>query len=211
MPFHEIVGRLDAGLFFTGNFSLLRYTASHRPLLFEFMRAILLLFSLYFALPGASFASAPLLVPIEATVLADYQKFVAGRDISEITYYGGPGARRDVIAMILVQQALRLGGANLQFKFVATGSSARSPRLLTRGELLLTFDSVWRQATRQYAADILISEAVIKRGEYFAAIATAPDNQKVQNARSAADILPYPAITRWLAALSPHCSAGCAT
>jgi len=136
-----------------------------------------------------------MLVPIEATVLADYQKFVAGRDISEITYYGGPGARRDVIEMVLVQQALRLGGASLQFKFVATDSSARSPRLLTRGDLLLTFDSVWRQAARQYETDVLLSDAVIERGEYFAAIATAPANQRVRQSRQISDFRQLTAVS----------------
>lgn len=195
MPFHEIVGRLDAGLFLTGNFVLLRYTASHQPILIDLMRHILLLLALYCAWPWCSAASESVTVPIEASVLLDYQKFVAGRDIAGITHYSGPGARRDVIEMVLVQQALLLGGSSLQFKFIATDASARSPRLLTRGDLLLTFDSVWRQATRQYANDILISEPVIRRGEYFAAVAAAPDNQKVQNARSAADFKQLTAVS----------------
>lgn len=144
-------------------------------------------------LPAKS--SAALTVPIEATVLADYQRFVAGRDVQTITQYDGPGARRDVIEMVLVQQALHLGGARLQFHFVPTDASARSPRLLQRGELLLTFDSVWQQAAVQYGADVFLSSPVINKGEYFAAIATSPANKKVLQARSRLDFQQFSAVS----------------
>lgn len=140
-------------------------------------------------------ASAPLQVPIEASVLADYQRFVAGRQVQDITRYDGPGARRDVIEMVLLQQALHLGGARLQFQFIPTDASARSPLLLRRGDVLLTFDSVWQQAAQQYGADIFLSSAVINKGEYFAAIATSPQNQKVLHIRQQADFATLSAVS----------------
>ena len=55
--------------------------------------------------PGAA-ADRPLPALIPDDVLLDYQRFLAGRDPLAIVDFGGLHARRDVIEVLLLQQAL---------------------------------------------------------------------------------------------------------
>jgi hypothetical protein len=48
----------------------------------------------------------------------DYLLFLAGRNAIDINFYGGPHARRDVAELILLQQALHLGGFNQRLLFI---------------------------------------------------------------------------------------------
>jgi hypothetical protein len=126
-------------------------------------------------------------IPIESSVLEDYQRFVGNRAIDQISSFDGAGTRRDVLDMVLVQQALQLGGYPLQFNFVPSDSSARSLQLFIRGEVLISVDSVWGQTADRLQQHAWKSTAVIERGAYFAAIFTSPTNQKTKSIRQLSD------------------------
>ncbi|WP_019030028.1 hypothetical protein [Colwellia piezophila] len=57
------------------------------------------------------------LIYIRDDVYIDYQKFVANRDVSSIDNFSGKNIRRDVVDMIIAQQALKLGGFNRRFSY----------------------------------------------------------------------------------------------
>lgn len=126
-------------------------------------------------------------IPIESSVLDDYQRFVGNRTIDQIQSFDGAGTRRDVVDMVLVQQALKLGGYPLQFNFIPSDSSARSTQLFVRGEVLISVDSIWGQTAKRLKSDVYISSAVIERGDYVAAIFTSPQNQKTKSIRQLSD------------------------
>jgi len=126
-------------------------------------------------------------IPIESSVLDDYQRFVGNRAIDQISSFDGAGTRRDVVDMVLVQQALQLGGYPLQFNFEPSDSSARSLQLFIRGEVLISVDSVWGQTADRLQQHAWKSTAVIERGAYFAAIFTSPTNQKTKSIRQLSD------------------------
>lgn len=90
---------------------------------------------------------------IDITVETDiyfYAKDIIGKAlILDITDYSGKNAQRDAVEFILFQQALLLGGADIQFNFIYGNYDARNLKLLNEGLLLLSFDSRWLSATEQ--------------------------------------------------------------
>ncbi|MFY8352320.1 hypothetical protein AAEU29_17395 [Pseudoalteromonas sp. SSM20] len=117
---------------------------------------------------------------IDITVETDiyfYAKDIIGKKpILEITDYSGKNAQRDVVEFILIQQALILGGADIEFNFLYGNYDARNLKLLNEGLLLLSFDSLWLSATEKYQDNLYISEPLIKKGDYFAGIFTSESN-----------------------------------
>jgi hypothetical protein len=126
-------------------------------------------------------------IPIEMSVLDDYHRFVGTNSVYDIQSFDHVGTRRDVVDMVLVQQALQLGGYPLQFNFIPSDSSARSVQLFVRGEVLISVDSVWGQTANNLKQHVFISSAVIARGDYVAAIFTSPNNQKTKSIRQLSD------------------------
>lgn len=126
-------------------------------------------------------------IPIESSVLDDYRRFVGAVPVYDVQHFDHAGTRRDVVDMVLVQQALQLGGYPLQFNFIPSDSSARSLQLFVRGEVLISVDSVWGQVANNLKSHVFISSAVIARGDYFAAIFTSPTNQKTKSIRQLSD------------------------
>ena len=62
-------------------------------------------------------AGQTLTAAVDEDIIADYQLFVGERDPLDIIHFSGPGARRDVVEIVLLQQALggprgRQGGAH---------------------------------------------------------------------------------------------------
>lgn len=139
------------------------------------------------AAPSAQEPVASVDIPIERSVLDDYLRFVGDRAIAQIHHFDGAGTRRDVVDMILVQQALQLGGYPLKFNFIPSDSSARSTQLFVRGDVLLSLDSIWGQTANLLKSHVYISTAVIERGDYVAAIFTSPQNQKTKSIRQLSD------------------------
>jgi hypothetical protein len=126
-------------------------------------------------------------IPIESSVYDDYRRFIGSDSVYDIQSFDHAGTRRDVVDMVLVQQALQLGGYPLQFNFVPSDSSARSVQLFVRGEVLISIDSVWGKTAHSLKPHVYISSAVIERGDYVAAIFTSPHNQKTKSIRQLSD------------------------
>ncbi len=102
-------------------------------------------------------------IAILSDVHADYLHFLKGRDPHAITEFGEFGARRDVVEVILLEQALRLGGlaAHLTFQLADVQSEA---------------------------ASIFISEAVLAQEAFQAVLYTSERSNKARSARNLADI-----------------------
>ncbi|MEQ2352868.1 hypothetical protein [Pseudoalteromonas piscicida] len=141
-------------------------------------RSYLFAFVLSFA--GVLNASEALNVFIRDDVLADYQRFIGERDVTKITDFSGQYLRRDVVDMVIAQQALQKGGFDKAFIFTPGFVSFRESNLLEKGEQLLHFDSYWKADLENKGRLLFISEPVIQKGQYFAGIYHGIDNQKVK-------------------------------
>ncbi|WP_288841247.1 hypothetical protein [uncultured Deefgea sp.] len=113
-------------------------------------------------------------------VFNDYQQFIAGRDPVTLTQYGGPGSRRDVVELVLVQQALKAGGNSYPIKIVKVDNTSdsynRFIKEITSGSATLGGNSAWLVDLKQINDKVFISEPSIRQGEFEAGLYTTADN-----------------------------------
>lgn len=144
----------------------------------------LILLAIFAQRPQAK--DAEIRVAVTWDILADYQRFVGTRDVTQIDYYGGPGARRDVIELVLLQQALRLGGLQQPLTIVREQTYRRTLYQVAHGELISSGALVWKSDTHELQADLLLSSAVIKDGEFSVGLYTSETNYNALNANQSA-------------------------
>lgn len=132
---------------------------------------------------------------IRDDVYEDYVKFVDGRDVLSINEFHSPFLRRDVADMVLLQQALALGGFKKTFKYIPGKVNFRNTKMLESGELLLSFDSYWLTDAKAISEKIYISDAIIEKGQYLAGIFASPANTKVFSLSSLAQLKELTAVS----------------
>jgi len=135
------------------------------------------------------------LIYIRDDVFTDYQEFVDGRDVTTIHNFSGKTIRRDVVDMIIAQQALRLGGFKYKFTYASGKVNFRNTQMLQNGQLLISFDSYWRNDALSLSNSIYISDVVIRNDEYIAGIYTSPKNKKTLAVKKRADLLELTAVS----------------
>lgn len=136
---------------------------------------------------------------IRDDVYEDYLRFLAGRSPIEVVNFHGDYIRRDVVDMIIVQQALMLGGFKKSFLYRSGKVNFRNTRLLEQGKLLLSFDSYWLADAEVLDDKLFISSAIIREGEYFAGIYSHPANKNVAKLATFNDFSQLTAVStpRW--------------
>lgn len=121
-------------------------------------------------------------VPMD--VLADYRVFMHGRTPLEITQYSGPKSRRDVVEVILVQQALRRGGLDsTKIILKPLPNYARMISELMDGTIILNGTSIWKTDLKE-GAHLFVSTPVIANGQFEAGLYTSPRNSNALKART---------------------------
>ena len=118
----------------------------------------------------------------------DYLQFLANRPVSDLTYYGGDYARRDVIELVLMQQALQLGGFNKPLEFVDEENYFRSIRNLSDGKTLIIAGTLWHQDLIEQEDNLHISEPIVKEGQFIVGLYTSPNNQRALSSTSLAQL-----------------------
>lgn len=119
------------------------------------------------------------IVYVRDDVLDNYKQFVNDKNLSEITDFTGEFIRRDVVDMVIVQQALLLGGFEVNIAFIPGRLNYRNKELLKRGQLLLSFDSYWLSDATPIDDLVYISAPVIRKGEYHAGIFASPGHPEI--------------------------------
>ncbi|WP_373997859.1 hypothetical protein [Bdellovibrio bacteriovorus] len=76
-------------------------------------------------------------------VLEDYKKFLKGRNPLDIKDFSGPYSRRDVIELVLFQQALSAGGLHTLVILIPMPTYQRSIAELEKGYVDATANPVW--------------------------------------------------------------------
>lgn len=127
-------------------------------------------------------------IAVQRDVISDYQQFMRGRNPATVNYYGGKFARRDVIELVLIQQALKLGGFNQQLHFVAEENYSRGIRKLVDGKVLTISSTAWYEDLAEQQQQLHISPPIIRQGEFIAGIYTSPKNQKALSSKTLAQL-----------------------
>ena len=143
----------------------------------------------------SSNAHSDVLMLIRDDVYTNYQQFLNGRDVLEVNNFSSPFIRRDVVDMIIVQQALELGGFKHKFRYGKGKVNYRNKQLLIKGQLLLSFDSYWLADASELTEHVYVSAPVIRNGEYFAGIFANPNHPKVFQIKQIEDLKQFTAVS----------------
>lgn len=129
-------------------------------------------------------ASNTITAAVDEDIIADYQLFIGDRDPIDIEHFGGPGARRDVIEIVLLQQALHLGGFSGKVVLRPENSYLRILKLLTDGQIPISGALMWRDDIKPYSEHLFKTTALVKEGEFIAGLYTRQDNNRALNANT---------------------------
>ncbi len=153
------------------------------------MRSCLLMLISYM-LPACLVWSSPTKIPItvETDVYHHAQEIIGNKKIVTIESFSGPNSQRDVVEFILIQKALALGGSTLDFTFTLGNYDARNIKLLQSGLLLISFDSLWLSHISKITNDVYVSDAIIRKGEYWAGLYTSIKNDKALATKNLSDL-----------------------
>lgn len=119
---------------------------------------------------------------VDEDIIADYHLFVGERDPLDIQYFSGPGARRDVVEIVLLQQALHLGGFDGKLVLRPENSYLRVLKLLNDGQVAISGALMWRDDIKPHSNNLFKSKALVNEGEFIVGLYTRADNQRALTA-----------------------------
>ncbi|GGP20419.1 hypothetical protein [Silvimonas iriomotensis] len=141
---------------------------------------------------GLARAAEPITILTQQDVYNDYQRFVGKRNPLTLTHFGGEGSRRDVVELVLVQQALAQGGLSRPVKLVKVDNNSdsytRYLKEILSGNATMGGNSAWQVDLKSIDDKVYISSPLIRSGEFEAGLYTSPDNKKALAARSIEEV-----------------------
>jgi hypothetical protein len=129
-------------------------------------------------------ATDKIILTVQTDSYEDYLCLLNDRAALDITDFKGECSRRDVVDIILLQQALQLGGLAIPITFRTGNYELRNRQLLEEGFLLVSVDTFWLTEAKKVQDHLYISEPMLRNGEYIAGIYTSPKNKKALASRS---------------------------
>ncbi len=135
-----------------------------------------------------------LIIVIPNDVKRDYEIYIAGRDPLMVKDYKGLGSRRDVVEVVIIQQALALGGLQLPIRFIVASSHARIIKQVHSGTAVMAGNSIWLSLLDN--RDLLyVSDPIIENGQFEAGLYTITENKQSLSARSIEDVRKLTAVS----------------
>lgn len=129
---------------------------------------------------------APVIVPTD--VHRDYLRLLDGRDPLGLTDFAGEGSRRDVVELVLLQQALHRGGYRQELRFTFAESYRRISEELVAGRAAVTGTSMWATDLAELGDVVAASPPVVRRGEFLAGLYTAPGRREALEGLAVSDL-----------------------
>lgn len=158
--------------------------------------SLLLLISLAFSARSETAAEpAPARILVPPIVHQDFLTYTQGKNIAEIDYFGGPGARRDVVEVILMHQALALGGFNRPLELQSMDSYKRILQMLGEGLALMSANTVWFEDLKHHQEKYFVSSSLIDNGAFEAGLYTRPDKVLDLNVSTLTDLSDLSAVS----------------
>lgn len=128
-------------------------------------------------------------VAVLPDIKRDYVLFLGERTPTEIRYFGGDHARRDVIELVLMQQALALGGFKKPLHFVDEENYFRSIRNVLDGKTLSISGTIWYQDLQAQQEKLHISAPIVQDGQFVVGLYTSPSNQRALASKTLAQLI----------------------
>ena len=163
----------------------------------RFLKSLFLSFSVVFAseLPATEFVVGA----IPADVLADYHRFLGDRDPAGLSYYGGEHSRRDVVEVVLIIQALSLGGYKLNLSFLPVESYSRQLIEIKDGRAAIPLTSIWSSDAELLSEQTYLSSTLVKAEDFVAGFYVKSDNLKALSVKNRSQLAKLTAVSnpRW--------------
>lgn len=119
-----------------------------------------------------SHANESVLIAVNDDIPQDYQRFLAGRDPMDVQHYSGDGARRDIVELTLLMQALRLGGFTKPVELRIEPSYLRILRGVADGRFISSGALMWKADIDMIGSMLFASRPLLKEGEFIVGIYT---------------------------------------
>lgn len=136
------------------------------------------------------------LLPLIVTndVLSDYYKFLGGKSPHEISDYSGKHSRRDVVEVVLLQQALKKGGLEAEIVFKTADTYLRTIEEVVVGRAAITASTIWLRdiIPQQHLQE---SPAIIQPGEFQVGIYTSPLNKEMLGIQDCLELQHFTAVS----------------
>lgn len=132
-------------------------------------------------------------VPINWDRLEHYYAATKDKGCEKVDSYALPGASRGLSEMLLICQALHLGGITPVFEFQKFNTYARLLRQVSNGELLLMMESVWKRDADP--SKVFISDPILRTGEFEVGLFTMPGNTELLKVRTVEELRKFKAVT----------------
>ena len=121
-------------------------------------------------------------VSTTASFAEDYEKFLQEKQLppEEINDFKSKYSSRVVADLVLISQALKLGGMDAKLNIVTFPNSARERAQVKKGKIAISGQAHWRT---EFDSRVHISSATIPRGRFIKAILGLPNNEKLKDLR----------------------------
>lgn len=145
--------------------------------------------------PFRCYADDAVIIAVNEDILPDYLHFLNQRDPLAVHEYKGEGARRDVIELVLLMQAVRLGGYRHPITLQAEQSYLRTLRDIGEGHFITSAGLVWQSDIAMMTNAYFTSRPLIKEGEFVVGFYTTLKNQKALQANSLSKLAELDVVT----------------
>lgn len=116
---------------------------------------------------------------IPSSIVNDFDIFVSSRDILSIDHYGGHQSRREVAELVLLYQALYLGGYKGKIEYVPQEVDyLRSLKMLGDGRAAIFGTTAWYENVASVNTPFWVTQPLVREGEFIVGIYTSSDNDK---------------------------------
>lgn len=127
-------------------------------------------------------------VAIPDDVYVDYMMFVGNQDPLQIEDFTGDKSRRDVVEVVLLQQALSLGGFDGIIEFIMVPTYLRMQKVLKDGAAVVGGTTMWLTDIEQYSDGVFSSISTVENGEFEAGFYALESNKRAMLCASLEDI-----------------------
>lgn len=125
-----------------------------------------------------SYADDAIVIAVNDDIPQDYYRFLHGRDPMEVQKFSGDGARRDIVELVLLMQALRLGGFTQPIELRIEPSYLRILRGIADGRFISSGALMWKTDIDMLPDAFFATRPLVKEGEFIVGIYTTLKNQK---------------------------------
>lgn len=146
---------------------------------------------------GNVYSQNPITVPvlIAEDVKLHLERLSKQTDILALNDFSQLPQGRDLVDVILLNQALHLGKCNCRLVYFDNSVYGRNIDLLNSGKFAMSADTLWLSDIQAHPESLIASHVVIKKGDYDVGLYTSKGNEKALKAKNTDDISKLTAIS----------------